>query len=221
MILSYRGGHAHFFSCIKDKIHRFCNSYIAGKSRALPHPHDDWDMFINALSKLNNEEMLQYHPVKKKMSPWIDLRKLESMHRHKKKQRACRDNMKEMKSSEAVLRDSDTSLDAYLQKWAYQPLAYQVLKPLTDLLSTVPDAFPPINPKVESHEYFLKWKEFSEEAFDEESGDELTAVLRKAMKKVKLFFHPDKLPADLTESQSKLFKTMWDFFMESEGIWIK
>lgn len=178
-------------------------------------------MFIDALSKLNNEEMLQYHPVKKKMCPWIDLRKLESMYRHRKKPRACRDNTKETKSSEAVLRDSDTSLDAYLQKWAYQPPAYQVLKPLTDMLTTVPDALPPINPKVESHEYFLKWKEFSEEAFDEESGDELTAVLRKAMKKVKLFFHPDKLPADLTESQSKLFKAMWDFFMESEAIWIK
>ena len=91
------------------------------------------------------------------------------------------------------------------------------LNDLQDLLCTVPSIFPPSNTKVEEHEYFSKWKVFSEEAFSGSSGDELNELLKRAVRKAKFFLHPDKLPKALTESQTVLFKTMWDAIQEKEA----
>jgi len=39
----------------------------------------------------------------------------------------------------------------------------------------------------------------------------------KAVRKAKFFLHPDKLPKDLTDNQSTLFKTLWDVIHEKSG----
>jgi hypothetical protein len=64
--------------------------------------------------------------------------------------------------------------------------------------------------------YFSKWKVFSKEAFIGRSGDELAELLKRAVRKTKFFLHPDKLPNDLTESQTLLFKAIWDVIQEQE-----
>jgi hypothetical protein len=38
-----------------------------------------------------------------------------------------------------------------------------------------------------------------------------------AAKKAKFFFHPDKLPKDLTENQTKLMKVLWDELCDKES----
>jgi non-homologous end joining protein Ku len=85
------------------------------------------------------------------------------------------------------------------------------------LLVTVPQTFPPRNALVEDHDYFAKWKKFDEEAFDDECGDELKELLRRAVRKAKFFLHPDKLPKDLTENQTTLFKSLWDVIADREA----
>jgi hypothetical protein len=108
-------------------------------------------------------------------------------------------------------------LKEYIQQWSHEGPSYKKLKPLEVLLVDVPNLFPPTNSFVESHEYYFKWKEFSEDAFSGESGDELKELLRRASRKSKLFLHPDKLPSDLTENQDLLFKSVWNVIMESEA----
>lgn len=110
-----------------------------------------------------------------------------------------------------------TSLQEVIQQWSRQAPSYKKLKPLETLLVDVPNLFPPTNTFVETHEYYFKWKEFSEDAFSGESGDELKELLRRASRKSKLFLHPDKLPNDLTENQDVLFKAIWDVIQESEA----
>jgi len=38
-----------------------------------------------------------------------------------------------------------------------------------------------------------------------------------AAKKAKFFFHPDKLPKDLTENQSRLMSILWDELCDKES----
>ena len=102
-----------------------------------------------------------------------------------------------------------------LDKWSKD--LHKNTRPLQQLLVTVPQTFPPTNTNVEPHEYFSKWKTFDEEAFADESGDELKELLKRAVRKAKFFLHPDKLPKDLTENQTLLFKTIWDVLQDSEA----
>ena len=104
-----------------------------------------------------------------------------------------------------------------LEQWSHQPPGYKTLYPLGRLLVTVPNTFPPKNTKVEPHEYFAKWKTFDKEAFLDVSGDEQKAILKRGARKAKFFLHPDKLPKDLSDDQTLLFKTVWDVITEQES----
>eukprot|EP00985_Skeletonema_marinoi_P035463 scaffold46627_cov131-Skeletonema_marinoi.AAC.1 len=86
---------------------------------------------------------------------------------------------------------------------------------MQDLLVNMPMLFPPTNTTVEAHEYFGKWKCLSREAFTGE-GEELNSLLKRAARRSKLFLHPDKLPKDLTKSQTLLFQAIWDVVQEQE-----
>lgn len=120
----------------------------------------------------------------------------------------------------AVVRNATTSmtLTEVLRHWSHEPPRYKSFRPLQDLLVTVPQTFPPANAKVEEHEYFAKWKAFDKEAFADESGDELKELLKRAVRKAKFFLHPDKLPKDLTDDQTLLFKTIWEVLLEREAL---
>jgi len=92
-----------------------------------------------------------------------------------------------------------------LMNWALLPPNYQTLHPLKCLLITVHNTFPPAF-GVETHDYFQKWNSLSLLAF--QNGEK--TVLKRATRKLKFFLHPDKLPKNLTQKQSHLFRTLWD-----------
>jgi len=72
-----------------------------------------------------------------------------------------------------------TNLPEALKRWSHQPPKLEDYHSLPRLLVTVPNTFPPTNAHVEPHEYFAKWKAFDEEAFADESGDELKELLKR------------------------------------------
>jgi hypothetical protein len=318
-----------------DQIHKFCTEIFlsdisAKRGNSLPHPRKDWTAFMDRLEQLMKREKLQWNPVKNRQTPWIDLRKLDSLYGRSKKhsdspprQRPARhaihrgrqasdtdsfgakdefyhqhgttsvhsahreqhhtvhehscdppghgeshDSRPRRETSNAhARRASDTDafnatheyhrttsstsssastsapssppqppassrptrysppamtppadLTEVLQRWSHQAPSYRALNSLQQLLVTVPTLFPPQNQYVEKHEYYSKWKEFSEDAFNDESGDELNELLKRAVRKAKFFLHPDKIPKELSENQTLLFKTVWDVLMESESV---
>jgi hypothetical protein len=85
-------------------------------------------------------------------------------------------------------------------------------------LLTIPLMLPPNNTTVEPHEYFTKWKILDSEAFVGVSEDVQIELLVRAMRKLKIFLHPDKLPKDLTQNQTQLFETLWNELQEKEAL---
>ncbi len=93
--------------------------------------------------------------------------------------------------------------------WALQPPLLQMLRPIDILITTIHNVFPPAF-GVPGHEYFSKWKAIHREALigpgqrlDEEK-------LKKSVRKLRFFLHPDKLPRDLNDEQSFMCKMLWD-----------
>jgi hypothetical protein len=79
---------------------------------------------------------------------------------------------------------------------------------LEQQLVDIPTLFPRSNNAVKDHEYFDKWNDFSEDAFN--AGDEKTKkeLLKRAARKAQRFFKGDQLPKDLTENQKTMFKSI-------------
>ena len=240
-----------------DHIHLFCNRLLIGKSKTgIPHPRHSWSEFMNGLVQVLRNEKLQWNAVKRKLTPWIDLKMLEAMHGPKTKiprrpsqdppaERVRQQQQQQQRSQQepsahqhqpqqqpqqqrrtstvsngnappaaTPANSGSLTLEQSIQHWGYTSPDSKNLRPLQDLLVTVPTLF--ANPKVEPHDYYSKWKEFDKEAFTE-SGDELKDLLKRAVRKTKFFLHPDKLPKDLTESQALLFRSVWDIIQDSEA----
>lgn len=94
--------------------------------------------------------------------------------------------------------------------WGLQAPAYQSLKTLPELLSTLQNALPPAF-GVEEHAYFKKWKVLSAHALS--SGG--NSVVKRGQRKAKFLLHPDKLPRDLTENQKHVCKLVWDILADA------
>ena len=89
----------------------------------------------------------------------------------------------------------------------------QVLKPVDELLCSIHGVFPPAF-GVASHEYFSGWKAIDRsELVTNGILDE--AKLKKSVRRVRFFLHPDKLPHDLSEDQSFLCKLLWDIINDA------
>ena len=284
-----------------EEIRDFCVELFIGPKNelSLRNPNLDFKGFIDDLEAATKKESLVWNPMKKKLTPWIDVQKIKlmfeksmneknrdmnaydksafqndlgdtrdrsngrraersrgfakskTMHAEvvpENKRSATNDSRSRERSRGRGLPKSKTmpaevpenkrsatndsrsrkvsnmdedngskakDLKEYMQQWSHEAPDYKQLKPLQVLLVNVPDLFPPKNKFVESHEYYLNWKVFSD--LSGESGDELKELLRRASRKSKLFLHPDKLPNDLTKNQDEMFKTIWNVMLESEA----
>ncbi|KAL3925870.1 MAG: hypothetical protein SGILL_000119 [Bacillariaceae sp.] len=92
---------------------------------------------------------------------------------------------------------------AILVHWALLPPQLHILRPIDVLLSTIHQIFPPAL-GVPGHKYFGKWKPVMQaDVADEEK-------LKKAVRKLRFFLHPDKLPREFSDEQHFTCKLLWD-----------
>lgn len=84
-----------------------------------------------------------------------------------------------------------------------------MLRPIAALVTTIHAIFPPAL-GVPAHDYFKKWKPITREDVAGATGQPDDAKLKKSVRKIRFFLHPDKLPKDLDEEQSFTVKMLWD-----------
>ncbi len=101
-----------------------------------------------------------------------------------------------------------------LIQWALQPPQLQMLRPIAALVTTIHTVYPPAL-GVKGHEYFKKWKPIGREELAGANGLPEEAKLKKAVRKIRFFLHPDKLPHDLDEEQKFTVKMLWDITNDS------
>ena len=106
-----------------------------------------------------------------------------------------------------------------LIQWALLPPMLQVLRPIEDLLTSIHTVFPP-KFGVPGHQYLSKWAAVKYE--DISQGPALgnrpdDIKLKKVMRKLRFFLHPDKLPRDLSKEQSFMCKMLWDVISDAEA----
>ncbi|CAB9505293.1 expressed unknown protein [Seminavis robusta] len=104
-----------------------------------------------------------------------------------------------------------------IQDWALQPPQYCQLKPLAELIRTIPKVFPPHATYVPSHAYFEKWD--TSHMFDLNTGGGGGGNHnnhQKVVRKLRFFLHPDKLPKDFSDDQVFLCKVLWDVVNDAQ-----
>merc|ERR1712224_639527 len=66
-------------SLTRDELQDFFHLlYGADALDGLPDPHLDWQRFLDRVAEVNSKETPQWNPIKKRMMPWIDIRKLDN-----------------------------------------------------------------------------------------------------------------------------------------------
>lgn len=207
----------------------------------VPDPVVDWNGFVNVIHTLQAREQLQWNPVAKQVTPWINITRLQEIYgRQSSSTRSMpytsssnaypsaqaqqqtqqpQPPQQQHKSSApratpaspavAPIKDLGQLEQAISMRWAKLPPSYKVNKPIAELLGTVNTTFP----LVDEHDYFLPDNSppFCQQALS--SGGQ--AVLKRAVRKMKFFLHPDKLPKDFNEQQLLLCKTLWDITAEA------
>ncbi|KAG7338315.1 hypothetical protein IV203_028638 [Nitzschia inconspicua] len=93
--------------------------------------------------------------------------------------------------------------------WALQPPQLQMLRPIDTLITTIHKVFPPAL-GVSGHEYFQKWEPITQAEIVGASGLPEDEKLKKSVRKLRFFLHPDKLPHDLSKEQKFMTKMLWD-----------
>ena len=96
-----------------------------------------------------------------------------------------------------------------LTHWALQPPNLQHLRSISDLLLSIHSVFPPAF-GVPGHDHFKKWTPISRQELIPAGTVADHEKLNKAVKKLRFFLHPDKLPRDLTEEQQFMCRMLWD-----------
>jgi hypothetical protein len=93
--------------------------------------------------------------------------------------------------------------------WALQPPQLQMLRSVDVLITTIHKVFPPAL-GVPAHEYFEDFKPITRSEIAGPSGLPDDTKLKKAVRKLRFFLHPDRLPRDLNEEQKFMTKMLWD-----------
>ncbi len=61
-----------------DDIYEFCKEFFIGEKEIyLPRPRNSSDAFLRGVNHLLEDEKSQWNPVRKKLTPWIDMKELE------------------------------------------------------------------------------------------------------------------------------------------------
>ena len=120
---------------------------------------------------------------------------------------------KAMKSEDKEQAAQTTIKRNILLTWALVPPTYNMLKPIDQLLTSIHIAFPPAF-GVASHAYFSKWKTIPPSDLILNASTMGNAPdeskLKKGVRKLRVFLHPDKLPRDLNPQQTFVCKMLWD-----------
>jgi hypothetical protein len=93
--------------------------------------------------------------------------------------------------------------------WALQPPQLQMLRPVDILITTIHNVFPPAL-GVAGHDYFTKWTPIVPADVKGTNGLPDGEKLKKSVRKIRFFLHPDKIPRDLNDEQSFMIKMLWD-----------
>ena len=104
-----------------------------------------------------------------------------------------------------------------LINWALQPPNLNVLRPIDQLVTSIHTAMPPAF-GVPSHNYFSKFTAIphSDLVVSAAMGNHPDEnKLKKSVRKVRVFLHPDKLPRDLSSEQSFMARMLWDITSDS------
>ncbi|KAL7498260.1 hypothetical protein ACHAWT_009215 [Skeletonema menzelii] len=104
-----------------------------------------------------------------------------------------------------------------LINWALQPPNLNVLRPIDQLITSIHTAMPPAF-GVPGHNYFSKFTPIphSDLVVSAAMGNHPDETkLKKAVRKVRVFLHPDKLPRDLSAEQSFIARMLWDITSDS------
>eukprot|EP00804_Cyclotella_cryptica_P021350 CCRYP_001600-RA/>CCRYP_001600-RA protein AED:0.03 eAED:0.03 QI:100/1/1/1/1/1/2/193/510 len=215
-----------------DELYQFCKCFLLSGQQSeghfLPHPRVNWNSFLQSLSVLLQKEKMQWNPVLGRLTPWMDLVKLNSIcsggngsqsysqspyvppppqpnafptplrnaaggttfmnnqqtNQNVPSQPSQTDRLPQNKPKSAPNESaSQQPLDEHRNKplkdqillsWALQPPLYHKLYPLQRLLVTVPQNFA----RVETHAYFDKWKQLSEEAFVGNGSEQMILLKR-------------------------------------------
>ena len=223
-----------------DEIHEFCLEFFTGKNHDVPlcNPLHDFSEFLSDLRNILKSEKLVWNPVKNKLCPWIDVDKLDKLFRKEaengrtgKRESYCRvpppqngiggkmnfkctQAFKPLHKAPPQASPSNTkNLDDAIRRWSTRNGSETIR--LDELLVDMPKLFPISNNHVEDHEYFDKWNEFSADAFKEENPEAKKELVRRAARKAQRFCQDDQLPADMTENQKTLFKSIGNVLSKS------
>jgi hypothetical protein len=205
--------------------------FLFGYNVGLPDPSVDWSGFLHALEVCMSRERPHWNPVTKTVQPWINLAHLNAIY-GVSAPRATAPVFSSPPTAtpptptppRSVAASSGTNIspgafhdtplttaqlvDTIEKRWSKLPPAFTTNKPLVELLGTMDVTFPLVN----AHEHFQdKFHPFAKDALA--SGNQ--AVLKRAVRKIRFFLHPDKLPHDFNEHQSVLCKVLWDTISEA------
>lgn len=95
--------------------------------------------------------------------------------------------------------------------WALVPPQYNMLRPIDQLLASIQTVFPPFT-GVATNEYFAKWKVIKHQdlLIGAAMGGVDETKLVKAVRKLRVFLHPDRLPREFDANQTFVCKMLWD-----------
>jgi len=95
--------------------------------------------------------------------------------------------------------------------WALVPPQYNMLRPIDQLLASIQTVFPPFT-GVATNEYFEKWKAINHQdlLIGVTMGGADETKLIKAVRKLRVFLHPDRLPREFDAKQTFVCKMLWD-----------
>mmetsp|Transcript_30798 Transcript_30798/g.51526 ORF Transcript_30798/g.51526 Transcript_30798/m.51526 type:complete len:128 (-) Transcript_30798:329-712(-) len=64
-----------------EQMRVMCSILVStGEIKSIPHPDEDWALFLSVLKEKNDAEALIFDPLTKTMKPWINIAKLQQVY---------------------------------------------------------------------------------------------------------------------------------------------